>query len=235
MRPVNKSLSSMVRVTVSRARVGIAIAIASLGLVTTAHAAAEFGPIPGSFKADTFDPGLGGPDNRAGAHPNEAFTDFDLNLQPSGDPVGGLHGVSNALPEGFVGDPTATPTCSRGVFDAFVSAYSDTFTPEYCPVSSQVGYAVVRGVGTTQPVFNLEPSPGEAADFAFIVQSVPVHIIPSLDPARNYALDVRVDKVSRAIPVTGTRVVLWVFPPIAAMTVFGRATAARACRRRSAR
>ncbi len=187
--------------------------VVGLCCATTASAATEFGLVPGSFKADTFDPALGGPDNRAGAHPNEAFTDFDLNVRPDGNPVDALRSVSVSLPDGFVGDPRATPTCSRGTFDAFVSgAHAANFTPEYCPVSSQVGYAIVRGVGTTSPVYNVEPSPGEVADFAFISQAVPIHIIPSLDPARNYALKVRVDKTSQAIPASGSRVILWGVP-----------------------
>ncbi|MET0601514.1 MAG: hypothetical protein ABW167_05945, partial [Baekduia sp.] len=188
------------------------LALCALVLSSTpAHA--DFGFVPGSFFADSFDPQLGGPDTQAGAHPAEATTDFRLNLKPGGLPDESLRNVRVDLPAGFVGNPEAVPTCSRGTLDAFLG------TPGVaCPVTSQVGVAVITiaqsgfSFDISAPVFNVAPRPGQVADFAFMIQTVLVHLVPVLDATGNYRISVKIDGISQGLPIAGSKVTLWGTP-----------------------
>jgi hypothetical protein len=186
-----------------------------VGAAAPGASAAEFGIVPGSFFADTRDPQTGEPVTQAGAHPGEATTSFSFTRR-SDDPDNPQDAARNIfvdLPNGFVGNPEATPRCSRAVFDAF------TGTPNVsCPLGSQVGFAVFElapgGPASTNtvPLFNMEPLDGNVAEFAFAAFGVRIRLIPEVDPARNYGLRVRVDKVSQGLPVVSSKVTLWGVP-----------------------
>jgi hypothetical protein len=119
--------------------------------------------------------------------------------------------VSVALPEGLSGNPEAVPKCARDTFDAVVNNDGTT----RCPVASQVGIAEIGfwyGTSATVAVLNIEPRPGDVADFGFVIVSTPVHIIPTLDPASNYALKASLNKVPQVLPIVSSRVTLWGVP-----------------------
>ena len=214
---VTRSHAGAAPAVVRSLRVRTLLAAALLALcalvMSSAPARADFGFVPGAFVADTFDPQLGGPDTQAGGHPAEATTDFRLNLKPGGLPDQSLRDVRVDLPAGFVGNPQAVPTCSRATVDAFFGAPG-----VFCPVTSQVGVAAVTiaGPGFTYDinvsVFNVEPRPGQIADFAFVIQTLLVHLVPTLDPAGGYRISVKIDGVSQGLPVAGSKVTLWGTP-----------------------
>lgn len=193
----------------------VAVATALLMVATAPAASAEFGVVPGSFISDTFDPALGAPVTQAGAHPAEATTSFDLNLRADRSGIDGSIGnIAVNLPPGFVGNPEAAPKCARASFDAIIGTPTAA-----CPVASQVGVARIRlfysyppgNIGPV-PVYNLEPQEGQVADFGIPVQTVPVHMVASVDSAGNYGLRVVLTRLSQGLPIAGTTLTLWGVP-----------------------
>ncbi len=125
---------------------------------------------------------------QAGAHP-DLITTFELNRDAEGVPVAPTRTLTFELPAGFAGDPAAFPTCT-----------ARQLTEEgVCPIDSQVGSTKVTiynlqktFLGTfTEPVYNMAPPPGAAAQFGFIAEIYPVVIDVGLDPSRDYALTAR--------------------------------------------
>jgi hypothetical protein len=110
-------------------------------------------------------------DTQAGSHPYALTVEFSPNSQGLGaseevPTVGEMHALNVNLPPGLVGEPGATPKCTRQQVD---NAEQNGEEGE-CPLSSQVGwdYATVSGNGLLKfPIYNMVPPPGVAAQFAF--------------------------------------------------------------------
>jgi hypothetical protein len=187
-------------------------ALVACGL-NSALADAEFGIEPGTFKSDTFDPANGKAVTQAGAHPSEATTELAFRFR--GDALdGSVRDIDVELPRGFIGNPEATPKCPRGVFDAILATAGET-----CPVASQVGVAQIyiyypggSQVPWTVPVYNLEPEPGQVADFGLPVAAVPVHMVAEVNADGEYSLSVKLTRVSRGLPLSRSVVTLWGVP-----------------------
>ncbi len=153
----------------------------------------------------------GTPDVQAGSHPYALTTTFLLN-EP-GPSNGDLKDVTVDLPPGFVGDPTATPRCS---YQTFIQEG----TP--CPNESAVGIArtYVGGVEepgevtpVTNPLYNLVPPTGVAAEFAFkAVNIVPIFVDVSVRTGGDYGLTVHVSDTSQTVLIEGTKVAVWGVP-----------------------
>jgi hypothetical protein len=97
----------------------------------------------------------GNPENLAGAHPDRLQVDFALDVQGTGTTARDL---VFELPPGLGGDPSAVPRCPRAQYES----------AEGCPPESQVGVVTIQRPGLedlSNPVFELEPEPGEF--FAF--------------------------------------------------------------------
>ncbi len=122
----------------------------------------------------------GSADTQAGSHPYEMTVVFSVNGRGHGVleelPDGGeTQQVVVNLPPGIVGDPTATPRCSRRQFDGESESH---FQEPSCPASTQVGVneSIVEGVYVSFKVYNLVPPPGIAAQFAFNDQGTDVFL-----------------------------------------------------------
>jgi hypothetical protein len=129
------------------------LGLAVVGPVAGASAA-EFGIAPGSFKVKLLD-AEGGPENRAGAHPDRLQIDFALETAGTGTSA---RDIAVDMPPGFGGDPTAVPACSRQAHEEGIE----------CPPDTQVGlvsFGSSGGPGTALPIFRLEPAPGQLAAF----------------------------------------------------------------------
>jgi hypothetical protein len=111
----------------------------------------------------------------AGGHPhvmtvNLAFSTQKLGFAPQGID-GGVRDADVYLPHGAIVNPTATP---RRCEEVQLEAYA-------CPANSQIGVVNV-GVTISRPtvgregMYNMEPSPGHASNFGFVVVFFPVHI-----------------------------------------------------------
>ena len=78
------------------------------------------------------------------------------------------------LPPGLIGNPTSIPQCTTVQFFEAVESKANR-----CPASTAVGVATVTvhepaSIGTstlTEPIFNLEPRPGEL-QFDWLTQSM---------------------------------------------------------------
>jgi hypothetical protein len=111
-------------------------------------------------------------DTQAGGHPSEASTFFDL-------AGGALKDVEVSVPPGFLGNPQATPQCP-------LSQLTDPADP--CPAATRVGTVAVLG---EEPLYNLVPEPGVAAEFGFDVFGArPVILYGSVRAGGDYGITV---------------------------------------------
>ncbi len=166
---------------------------------------------------------------QAGAHPDVTMAflfdvrDTSLPNESNGriTPLGNLKDTNVDLPAGLIGNPTVAPTCTNDELDT-------AFNAALCPMDSQVGMAKLyssqfsggpdatgRTFGTA-PIYNVVPTPGEPAQFAFNVLGVIVRISPSLRADGNYALAATVKNASHTNPIDGASITLWGVPGDAA-------------------
>ena len=149
--------------------------VTALAGAAAAHADEPFGFVDGSVSVSTST-------SQAGAHP-------DLNVRFAVTSVLDTHplipgfemqrpletprDVVVDLPPGLVGDPSAVPRCTAA-----------QFARGGCPPESQVG--VIRSEvfllpdPTPSPVYNVVPSHGAPAEFAFIKLALPIHMLVSV-------------------------------------------------------
>jgi hypothetical protein len=113
-------------------------------------------------------------DTQAGSHPYSFAVTFGMNGQGLGSgetPSGGeMHALNVNLPPGLVGEPGATPKCTRQQFD-----------DEGCPPAAQIGqnHAYISGAHAEAPggeIYNMVPPPGIAAQFAFTFNGTSVFL-----------------------------------------------------------
>jgi DNA-binding beta-propeller fold protein YncE len=107
----------------------------------------------------------GNPYTEAGGHPYEVRVHVNFNKNTSFPKLltANLKDVLAKLPAGFIGNPSATPRCTRGELNAY-----------RCSGAAQVGYIVVNGGGEEglasgsvvhDGIYNLVPPKGVAAEF----------------------------------------------------------------------
>jgi hypothetical protein len=171
----------------------IAMSLSSAVAVPSAQAAG-FGILPGSFAAGALQSDGVSPDTQAGDHPYQASTSFAFNttVNAQNQPVSAGGEAKDAvvdLPPGFVGNPNAAPQCPRGdlVYTSGLPLQpGHARDARACPLDTQVGLANLKlsltGLdGATYfasvPVYNMVPSRGEVALFAFNVTSYPVTVL----------------------------------------------------------
>jgi hypothetical protein len=158
----------------------------------------------------------GTPLHAAGAHAdfNTTFR-FDQEVvdtetgrtKPTGDPKD----IDVALPPGLVGNPLATPKCTQ-------AAISELKWYANCEPEKQVGLArvdIYNGFGSEPylvPVYNLEPPPGVAGQFAFNFLSVIVFVDATVTADGDYHLEAKVSNASQGLTVVGTSVTFWGVP-----------------------
>jgi hypothetical protein len=181
----------------------------TLGLASQSHAA--------EFKIEEVGGALtdaGGFSRQAGAHP-DLTTELHFSSTHSGFfdiPDGaGAHSVQVDLPPGLVGNPTAAPTCSTTLLVAGSQHLRDM-----CPTASQVGIALLNlsnahGLPTEVGVYNIERPDNLPALFAFNYFGVVVRIEPSVR-AGDYGITAKVNNISQAERLFGSRLTLWGVP-----------------------
>ncbi len=99
--------------------------------------------------------GAGNPYTQAGGHPDSVTTNIVFAQTDNFLPSGNVKDVRVELPPGFIGNPSATATCTRGESEKF-----------RCSGASQVGTITVQASLSTfvEPLFNLVPPKGVAAE-----------------------------------------------------------------------
>jgi hypothetical protein len=117
------------------------------------------------------------------------------------------------LPPGFVGNPTAAPTCTRAELVGAARGKNAA-----CPLTSQVGIVGIYGnyansvLGNELPVYNMEQPADLPALFAFNRVGVVVYIEPRLRSS-DYGISATVPLISSQTQgVPGTVLTLWGVP-----------------------
>jgi hypothetical protein len=169
----------------------------------------------------------GSPDLQAGSHPWALTTTFVLSepapveIAPGDNWIlsDSLKDVGVELPPGFVGDPTAVPRCS----------YTTFINPEkVCPNETVIGIAntyvtddehvINPGEKSSidedaQPIYNVVPSVGVAAEFAFKVAGiVPVFLDSTVRTGTDYGINVTAPDLDQGALVYANKVTIWGVP-----------------------
>jgi hypothetical protein len=164
----------------------------------------------------------GASDTQAGSHPFQLTTTLTLNQKlvhstgPSAvgqlpQPVEMPKDVNVKWPAGLVGNATAVPHCTLG----------QLLTPNsICPQQTAVGVVAVSinrlhengHFNLTVPLFNLEPSIGEPARFAFVAGNAVVYIDPSIRTGEDYGITVSVSNIDEVIDFISSKVTVWGVP-----------------------
>jgi hypothetical protein len=154
-------------------------------------------------------------DTQAGSHPYEATFSFDLasvlkRQKDQGEPrelnvAGGeLRNVEVELPPGFVGDPTAVPSCTREQFEGGT-----------CPNASEIGTIEIHSAGTGAvpvfPVYNLVAPPGVPAEFGFNFSAIKTYLDSTVRSGGDYGITTNVQNIAQK-EVVGQVLTLWGFP-----------------------
>jgi hypothetical protein len=162
----------------------------------------------------------GTPTLQAGSHPFQLTTTVMLNQasRPVAPPafVKDLH---FKLPPGLIGNPTPFPQCPLSKFLTFPEIRYDL-----CPDNTVVGFAsltislaAILGGGESietfdVPLFNLEPSVGEPARFAFDAGAAPVYLDTAVRTGSDYGVTVDVNNLTEIVGLLSSRVTFWGVP-----------------------
>jgi hypothetical protein len=169
---------------------------------------APFGPVPGSLLAAAST-------DQAGAHGNitEAFT--MATDEPDAVPVDAKD-LRFDLPPGFAGATVGLPRCTMG------RVLRLEREPDACPADTMVGMASLTintqaGAGggdfaLVTPVYNIAPTPGEAAAFGINALVLPVRLDVSILSNGNYALRVAVPDMNESAAALSAVVTIWGVP-----------------------
>jgi hypothetical protein len=175
-----------------------------------------------------FEDAAGDPVTEAGAHPFAITTTLFVDREniPSGGicktgaecevPTGQLRDLRVVLPAGFIGNQTAVPRCSGADF----ATIDKSISQPACEDSTAIGVTGVQAefdaieVGRPfpfyyVPVYNLQPPPGAAAKFGFIVQNVPVTTEIRVSESFPYNLEARLHNTSQALLFYGAELTIW--------------------------
>lgn len=143
---------------------GLGVLLASALLADPVAADASFGVVPGSFQVSARNRD-GTIDRMAGSHPYVLTVAATFSHDHEGDAEGSVRDVRVDLPPGLVGNPLATPRCTREAFDVAPAAE--------CPGDTQIGtfHADLRNpheaLAPAGALYNLVPPKGVAASFGF--------------------------------------------------------------------
>lgn len=203
----------------ARRRTGLvsfaAVACLLLGtLLLPSSALAQNPPVPACpggaawcasrFSASTINAD-GTPDTQAGSHPFESTTSFAFSTDAAGVPTENMKDISVELPAGFVGDPNATPKCTVQELDS-----------KDCPGGSQIGQltlsATVNLFNGPQPVYNMVPPAGDAAQFGVNLLLIDAFIDVHVRTGGDYGLTAGLTNTSTVLPLFGSSLTLWGVP-----------------------
>jgi hypothetical protein len=147
-------------------------------------------------------------ETQAGGHPHVLSINLNVSSELREGPAGtdgGVRDIIADLPRGMIINPTATP---RRCGEVEMEAYA-------CPANTQIGIAnVLAAVGAplifAEPVYNMEPAPGKASNFGFVVFQYPVHVEGGVRPG-DYTEMAETRGIPNLLlkPAMGTQLLLW--------------------------
>jgi len=162
---------------------------------STATATVSAEPLPFGFTLPLAAPAVGAdgaPAALAGSHPYQQQVDFGFPVRSGPhlvlDTAGHPREIRVELPRGQVFDPAATP---------LLCTEAQLLSEHECPQASQLGLidftTTVIGSDVTfeQPLFNMVPPPGHAAELAFDAAATPtpVHILGGVRTEADFGLE----------------------------------------------
>jgi hypothetical protein len=191
-----------------------ALSALAFSLLAAGPAAAEFGLKEFDVYFTEKD---GSPAAQAGSHPYAMVTNLAVNTVP--DPLYGevpddeVKDIEVHLPVGFAGNPSAVPECATEDFVRTLPGDAQTAKSSLCPDATAIG-EVAAGVEKPgkyfhAPVYNLEPSPGTAAKFGFVVLGVPVTIDAIVNPAPPHNVIARINNINQTLRFYNSRLTIW--------------------------
>jgi hypothetical protein len=151
--------------------------------------------------------------SQAGGHPDvDVAQTFDTRAQNLGEapessnPACGCQDVfeiKNEFPTGFIGNTNAVPRCSLL-----------SFSTRNCPVESQIGIAGGILFNGQQPIYNMEPHPGEPGLLGFFAPLInsPIFIELAGRTDSDYGLNGRTTGIFHILPLNGVTLHLWGVP-----------------------
>jgi hypothetical protein len=153
--------------------------------------------------------------HQAGAHPDVTGA-FALNTDESFKAVANPKDIAFDLPPGLVGTTVGMPACTM----AHVAEYFLNFGhPPSCPSDTIVGVATfvissVPGQAATEvsPIFNIVPSPGEPAAFAFSATLFSIRIDTSVRSGGDYGVRVTVPDLTESAVIISSSLTFWGVP-----------------------
>jgi uncharacterized repeat protein (TIGR01451 family) len=167
-------------------------------------------------------------ETQAGGHPHVFSINQSFTSMTSGSALaatdGGVRDVTAYLPRGMIVNPTSTPRrCGEVEMEAFD-----------CPANTQIGVInIIFPFGSPalepEPVYNLEPAPGKASNFAFIAVVYPAHIEGGIRPG-----DYTEMAETRGIPektLLGVQLLLWGDPSAPTFDYARKSEETRECRK----
>ncbi len=166
----------------------------------------------------------GGPVTQAGAHPFQITGSILLSQGPDGAPLtsppdagpaAAARDVVARLPPGLVANPSAVARCLPWQ----LAQSAEGGEQDHCPQQTAVGVASVTfdqpgGPGTRTlavPIFNVEPEPGEPAQFGFFVPivDVPVTLTTSVRSSEDWGVNLTSSAIPQSAGISGVRVTFW--------------------------
>ncbi len=149
-------------------------------------------------------------ETQAGGHPhvlsvNLSFSTQKVSAFSPGGVDGGERDVYTYLPHGAIVNPNATPRrCPEVLMEAFA-----------CPANTQIGVvnvltSVVEPLVVKEPLYNMEPAPGKASNFGFMVVIYAIHIEGTVRPGDYTEMaETRNIPELNGKPSTGVQLLLW--------------------------
>jgi hypothetical protein len=166
-------------------------------------------------------------DTRAGSHPFQLTTTFNLNQTvDAAKPPALPKDLHFKLPPGQLGNATILPQCSAAAF----TTSSGGGGRNLCPADSVLGAAILTFYepvtlhlqSAPVPIFNLEPKPGEPARFGFEAEETPVILDTSVrsaagealggGPEPDYGVTVSVSNITQISNLISSTVTFWGVP-----------------------
>jgi hypothetical protein len=197
------SFKSKLHKRVAKAAVTLAALGSVVGVAAPAASALAFNSVGASYVD------LDGASTRQAGYRADVRVDFRVEswnpADPESNPVEMPHRFKIDLPQGVLGNPQAIPTCTLVGMKAGAGGNGSI-----CPTGSQLGVAVVPGIGEL-PVFNVEVPKGMPGLFAFNVLGAVVRLSPTVRPGE-YGITMDSGIISQGTVIRGADVTLWGVP-----------------------
>jgi hypothetical protein len=152
---------------------------------------------------------------QAGGHPDLTIA-ISMKREPNNELPAPTRDTIFELPPGLLANPTAVPVCSLAQFIS--TDVNSNSNATGCPQGAQVGITEIDvfnkggSLRFSEPVYNLEPKPGEPARLGFFATSFPIVIDTRLRSESDYGATAAAEGVSALVPLLSADTAIWAVP-----------------------